>query len=418
MVTGDYHHTAISVARDVGMVDKATQMIVIDADTAPLRPQASAFSAQLLGQILVPSPSNLGIASSLAPETSSSLAAPTSNLAAGTSSNLGVPTSNLAAEIFSRLATPTNKLAATSSHLAETTSNLAGTSHTLAVTSSNLAVTPSKLAGSFTAGQRGAPGQRQSILKGTSLFPSLQSAKSQPLAHTSTQTRVTYAALEDEKATPLGHAESALSQLCEAFLLHGASSMSSVFSADEGDGLSMLPGHLPSQMSRLTSAMSQMSSASSMLGQMSHVPSMLSQMSLRNPACVSDDDSPIPLGCTPSAFEHRRLQRSASVMQSPPVKASCIAAPQLDIDANNSSLPLQPVLSVPGQQHPPHSASSCKPILPNTPSAAGAMLAAPCSGFRITTEVGRSELHLMICCLCCNPAMVTSCHLHSHWMQY
>ena len=30
MITGDYHHTAIAVAKDVGMVSSAAEMVIID----------------------------------------------------------------------------------------------------------------------------------------------------------------------------------------------------------------------------------------------------------------------------------------------------------------------------------------------------------------------------------------------------
>lgn len=33
MITGDYHHTAIAVARDVGMVKPLDQIIIIDTNT-------------------------------------------------------------------------------------------------------------------------------------------------------------------------------------------------------------------------------------------------------------------------------------------------------------------------------------------------------------------------------------------------
>ena len=179
--------------------------------------------------------------------------------------------------------------------------------------------------------------------------------------------------------------------------------MSSVFSAAETEDSSRPLGHLPSQISRMTSTMSQLSCMPSVMSQMSRMPSTLSHTSLQHfsTSCVPDDESLIPLGCTPSAFGHRRLQHSAFSMQPPLLRTSGTATAQLDRHANGSSLPVEHVPSVPGQQSPQHPASSCKPTWLNTPEAARAALAATCSGLRITTEVGRSELRPSITCLCC-----------------
>lgn len=51
MITGDYHHTAIAVARDVGMLDGSAQVIVIDVSQS-LTPAQEA--AQLNPPLLSP----------------------------------------------------------------------------------------------------------------------------------------------------------------------------------------------------------------------------------------------------------------------------------------------------------------------------------------------------------------------------
>ena len=47
MITGDYHHTAIAVARDVGMVRPQGQVVVIDT----IRPCTVDFEHQVLVRI-------------------------------------------------------------------------------------------------------------------------------------------------------------------------------------------------------------------------------------------------------------------------------------------------------------------------------------------------------------------------------
>lgn len=61
MVTGDYHGTAISVARDVGMLEKAMPVIVIDTTKSPSATQsAGRLSSKLLHPIMLLKGAHMG----------------------------------------------------------------------------------------------------------------------------------------------------------------------------------------------------------------------------------------------------------------------------------------------------------------------------------------------------------------------
>jgi len=56
MITGDYHHTAIAVAKDVGMVKPGRQIVVIDTtQQQELQPENSPTSSQSAGRAAAPS---------------------------------------------------------------------------------------------------------------------------------------------------------------------------------------------------------------------------------------------------------------------------------------------------------------------------------------------------------------------------
>jgi len=56
MITGDYHHTAIAVAKDVGMVKPGRETVVIDTtQQQQLQPKSSLMSSQFAGRAAAPS---------------------------------------------------------------------------------------------------------------------------------------------------------------------------------------------------------------------------------------------------------------------------------------------------------------------------------------------------------------------------